>query len=208
MAKHIITFFFVLFSFISKTVAQETLNNTLSDKERKELIEALQNSFNKLNNAIDNLSLEQINYREKEKKWTIVECIEHITLAEIKFPSIVATEMQKPSNPEYRKKIKIKDEKIRPKMLSRIWKAKSPEIFKPTGKFTTFNEAITTFRDQRLKTIEYIKTTKDDLRNHFWKHPLTGTIDLYQTLLLMSAHLERHIEQIEYLKKSKEFPLK
>ena len=63
------------------------------------------------------------------------------------------------------------------------------------------------FKKQRLKTIEYIKTTNDDLRNHFWKHRLTGTIDLYQTILLMSAHLERHLAQIEQIKKTAAFPL-
>jgi hypothetical protein len=91
-------------------------------------------------------------------------------------------------------------------MTSRRWKAKSPEIFKPTNKFATANEAITAFQNQRMQTIAYVEATKDDLRNHFWKHPLTGKIDLYQTLLLMSAHLERHIEQIENIKSSINFP--
>jgi tRNA A37 threonylcarbamoyladenosine synthetase subunit TsaC/SUA5/YrdC len=91
-------------------------------------------------------------------------------------------------------------------MLSRIWKAKSLEIFKPTGCFTSSEEAIKTFQEQRTKTLQYVNTTSDDLRNHFWKHPLTGTIDLYQTLILMSAHLERHIDQIEKVKAASNFP--
>jgi DinB superfamily len=207
MTKFKISFIFISFLISSSSFLQEINANSLLQSERNELIAQFQNSLDKLNNAIYNLSSEQINFREKDKKWTIAECVEHITLAELKFPSIVADEMQKPSNPDYRKKIKIKDEKIRPKMLSRIWKAKSPEIFKPTGKFATSDEAIKKFREQRFKTIEYIKSSSDDLRNHFWKHPLTGTIDLYQTLLLMSTHLERHTEQIENIKKAKNFPL-
>lgn len=204
MAKFIITMLFISIGFIQKTFAQDS--QTLSTSERQELIVQLQSSLDLFNETIAGLTIEQLNFRESEKKWSIAECIEHITLAELKFPTIVADEMQKPSNPDYRKKIKIKDKKIRPKMLSRIWKAKSPEIFKPTGRFTSSVEAIKTFQDQRIKTMEYVNNTNDDLRNHFWKHPLTGTIDLYQTLILMSAHLERHIEQMKKIKTATNFP--
>lgn len=204
MTKFIITLVFISIGFIQKITAQENLS--LSTLERRELIVQLQNSLNKFNTTIAGLTSEQLNFREKDNKWTIAECIEHVTLAELKFPTIVNEEMQKPSNPDYIKKIKIKDEKIRPKMLSRIWKAKSPEIFKPTGRFASSEEAIKIFQEQRAKTLQYVNTTSDDLRNHFWRHPLTGTIDLYQTLILMSAHLERHIEQIEKIKSASNFP--
>ncbi len=204
MTKFIITLTVISIACIQKITAQE--NQSLSTSERKELIVQLQNSLDKFNATIAGLSSNQLNFREKDKKWTIAECIEHVTLAELKFPTIVADEMQKPSNPDYRKKIKIKDDKIRPKMLSRIWKAKSPEVFKPTGRFTSSDEAIKTFQEQRVKTLDYVNTTNDDLRNHFWKHPLTGTIDLYQTLILMSAHLERHSEQMEKIKAASNFP--
>jgi DinB superfamily len=187
-------------------IIAESSNTALTQKEREFLINTLNASSDKFENAIRSLSEAQLNFKVKDKKWAIAECIEHVTLAELRFPEIVKEEMTKPSNPEYRSKIRIKDEKIRPKMLSRIWKARSPEVFKPTGKFTNPQEAIDTFRKQRLRTISYIETTNDDLRNHFWKHPLTGTIDLYQTLILMSAHLERHVEQMENNKKAACYP--
>lgn len=188
------------------TIVIETKNTTLTHEERKFLIETLFSSLEKFENTIQSLTEEQLHFKTKPKKWSIAECIEHVTLAEIHFSEIVEEEMKKPSNPNLRSKIKIKDEKIRPKMLSRFWKASSPEVFKPSGKFANPYEAIIALQDQRFKTMEYIKTTDDDLRNHFWKHRLTGTIDLYQTILLMSAHLERHIWQIERIKENKNFP--
>lgn len=187
-------------------INKESSNVALTQMERQFLINTLNASFDKFENATKSLSEAQLNFKVNDKKWSVAECIEHVTLAELRFQEILNEEMTKPSNPEYRSKIKIKDEKIRPKMLSRIWKAKSPEVFKPTGRFTTSQEAIEAFRKQRLKTISYIETTNEDLRNHFWKHPLTGTIDLYQTLILMSAHLERHIEQMENSKKAENYP--
>ena len=210
--KKLIIVFVVVFTSCSTTnnslsiTHNSTKNQELNDEERKIIVQILEASLEKFEIATQNLSEEQLFFKVKLNKWSIAECIEHVALAEIRFPEIVQEEMKKPSNPEYLSKIKIKDEKIRPKMLSRIWKAKSPEVFKPSGKYQNPKDAIIAFKEQRLKTINYIRATKDDLRNHFWKHPLTGTIDLYQTLILMSAHLERHIEQMEKIKKDEYYP--
>lgn len=179
---------------------------TITENERLKMQIILESSLMKFNNAVSNLSNEQLNFRLLPTKWTIAECIEHIALAELEFPKILEREIQKPSNHDLRKKINIKDQEIQPKMTSRKWKAKSPEIFKPSNKFANAKEAIETFQNQRNETIAYVGRAKDDLRNHYWKHPLTGKIDLYQTLLLMSAHLERHIEQIENIKSLNSFP--
>jgi hypothetical protein len=178
----------------------------LSQIERNKMIDLLNNSLQKFNTSIYNLSESQLNFRSSKGKWTIAECIEHITLAELEFPKILAQKLSNPAQPKLRKKVKIQDEEIQPKMTSKSWKAKSPEIFKPSHKFNNSIQAIAAFRAQRNQVINYIETTKDDLRNRYWNHPLTGTIDLYQTLILMSAHLERHIDQIENIKKSSAFP--
>ena len=190
---------------VIKARAEETTPR-LTEIEKNKMNDILNSSLVKFNSAVNNLSETQLNFRPAPVKWTIAECIEHIALAELEFPKILQSEMQQPSNPDLRSKIRIKDEEIQPKMTSKTWKAKSPEIFKPSNKFSNVKEAIIAFQNQRNRTIAYVEITKDDLRNHYWKHPLTGKIDLYQTLLLMSAHLERHIEQIENIKSSVGFP--
>lgn len=211
MKKTIFLFSIVILSCTTQKKLKKDINNSVAKQqltivEREFLIKTLNASFQKFEEITQSLSEKQLYFKVKLNKWSIAECIEHVTLAEIHFSEIVEEEMKKPSNPELRAKIKIKDEKIRPKMLSRIWKAKSPEVFKPSGRFKNPKDAIIAFREQRLKTIKYIETTKDDLRNHFWYHRLTKDIDLYQTIILMSAHLERHIEQMEKIKKDEYYP--
>lgn len=179
---------------------------TLSEKERTEMKIILEASKDKFTRAVAGLTDEQLSFKVHRKSWSIAQCMEHVTIAELYFKEIVNEEMQKPSTPSKRKKIKITDEKIRERMLSKRWKAKSPEIFKPDGNFGTVQETLVAFTEARNQTIQYVLKTNDDLRNHFWRHPLTGTIDLYQTLILMSAHLERHTEQIENIKKEASFP--
>jgi hypothetical protein len=192
---------------VIKAKAEKTTPH-LNDMEKDTVKNILISSLEKFNNVVQGLSEEQLNFKSAPNKWSIAECIEHIALAELALPKILEKELQQPSNPAMRSKIKIKDDEIRPAMTSRKWKAKSPDIFKPSNKFNSTKEAIIAFQRQRDKTIAYVETTNDDLRNHFWEHPLTGKIDLYQTLILTSAHVERHTEQIEIIKLSDNFPRK
>jgi hypothetical protein len=178
----------------------------ISNAERISIIANLNQNLSQFDASIHNLSESQLNYKPSPDEWSISECIEHIALAEQEFPKIISTEIQKPADPKQRKKIKIQDDEIRPKMISNNWKAKSPEVFKPNFRFSSAEQAAQEFRRQRMQNIEYIETTSDDLRNHYWKHRLTGRIDLYQTLILLSAHAERHINQIHRIKRSSSFP--
>jgi uncharacterized damage-inducible protein DinB len=198
--------FILVLLFVCVSINCKAQNSLLMPEERTFLVELLQASLAKFDKSIANLTEEQLKFRISSNKWTIAECAEHICLAELHFPQIVREELQKPVAPERRKKIKITNEKIIARLTNRRWKAKSPEIFKPSGKFLTIEETINAFRLQRNKTIDYVNTTNDDLRNHFWKHPATGVVDLYQTMILMSAHLERHTAQIEEIKAFKDFP--
>lgn len=175
-------------------------------EERDFLLAQLKTSLAKFNHAIADLTVEQFNYRFSENRWTIAECIEHITLSELRFPIIVREELLKPANPDHRKKIQVNEVDIINRLTNRNGRVNSPEKLIPTGKYPDIQDAINTFRKQRELTIEYINSTTDDLHNHFWNHPATGVVDLYQTIVLMSAHLERHIKQIEEVKLAKDFP--
>lgn len=174
----------------------------LTPAERDTLSAVLKASMAKLTAAIQGLDSTQLHAKPNAKNWSIAECLEHMALAERQFPAIVAAEVQKPSQPQLRKRLRFTDEDIRPRMTSRRWKANSPEIFKPSGQFASATVAYQAIIEQRNATIVYVNSTTNDLRNHFWRHPLTGQIDLYQTLLLMSAHMERHTEQIENIKRA------
>lgn len=179
----------------------------LTESERKNIQKVLLNSHKSFQESIQGFSESQFQYKENDK-WSIAECIEHIALSELEFPQILQKALHIPANPEMRSDIEIQDDEIRSIMLNTSWKGRSPEQLKPMRKFSTVLEAIEIYEKQRLETISFCLTTEDDLRNRNWEHPKTGTIDLYQTLLLMSAHLERHIQQIEDIKRSPNFPTK
>jgi hypothetical protein len=114
--------------------------------------------------------------------------------------------MTGPATPEKRAEVKVTDELILEKIPDRSHKVQAPEFLQPTGRFKNREEVTKAFEDARQATIDYVSTTHDDLRDHFGPHPMLGTMDAYQWILLISAHSERHTKQIEEVKADPNFP--
>jgi hypothetical protein len=114
--------------------------------------------------------------------------------------------MSSPAAPEKREQVKGKDQMILERMPDRSHKAQAPEILRPTGRWATEVDLVKAFNESRAANMEYIRTTNDDLRDHFFDHPVFGPLDGYQWLLLLSAHSARHTAQIEEVKADPNFP--
>ena len=74
------------------------------------------------------------------------------------------------------------------------------------GYLSNFNFAVAAFVSRRDSTIDYIRTTQDDLKDHFVTGSPLGTIDCYQGLIFLAAHCARHTLQIEEVMASPGFP--
>ncbi|MBX5496034.1 MAG: DinB family protein [Bryobacteraceae bacterium] len=64
------------------------------------------------------------------------------------------------------------------------------------------------FKARRDQSIAFIDKTQDELRTRLANHPALGTLDAYQWFLLLSAHTERHTNQIKEVKANPKFPKK
>ena len=53
---------------------------------------------------------------------------------------------------------------------------KAPEALKPAAKFATLADAVSAFLAARERSVEYAKSTTDDLRSHFAPHGVLGAI--------------------------------
>jgi hypothetical protein len=114
--------------------------------------------------------------------------------------------MTSPADPSKRAEVAGKDEIILTKVPDRSHKVQAPEILKPTNRWATREELTKAFEDSRKATMDYVRTTNDDLRDHFGPHPIVGPMDAYQWIPLISAHSERHTKQIEEVKADPNFP--
>jgi hypothetical protein len=187
--------------------SSEAPSKPLTAEERDAALKSLQATHDAFLQAIAGLSEKQWTFKPAPDRWSVAEVSEHIAVSESMIFGLVQGKfMAGPATPEKRAEVKVTDEVILARVPDRSRKAQAPEFLKPTGRFADRAAVAKAFQDARKNTMEYVKTTQDDLRDHFGPHPLLGTMDAYQWILLISAHSERHTKQIEEVKADPNFP--
>ena len=196
-------FILICVGFIS---TQNFAQSTLTADQRKFAMDYLNQTKEDFLKAIEGLTDSQLTFKADTTKWSILDCAEHIALAEQGIFSIVQEQLKQPSDSLKQKEITVKEKDIIARLTNRTFKVQSPETIKPSGKFPNIEAIKQFFTKQRDNCIAYVGITNDDVHYHYWKHPATGTIDLYQTIILMAAHCKRHTLQIEEVKANVNFP--
>jgi len=198
-----------IFLAIALLLAADT-SQTLSQEERDRAVAELEGSKKAFLDATKGLSPAQWNFKPAPERWSVAECSEHIALAEGFIFGLVSEKIMKaPANPEKRDAAKGKDELIVKILQDRSHKATAPEPIDPAKHASmTLQDSIKLFQDSRAHTIEYVKATQEDLRDHLFDHPVPaiGTLDGYQWILLISGHTRRHTLQILEVKADPNFP--
>jgi hypothetical protein len=180
---------------------------TLSSAEREAALKSLQATHDAFLQSIAGLSEKQWKFKPAPDRWSIAEVSEHIAVSESTLLGLIQSKfMAGPAAPEKRSEVKVTDDMILQKVPDRSRKVQAPEMLKPTGRWANREEVTKAFEDSRKATMDYVRTTNDDLRDHFGPHPMLGTMDAYQWILLISAHSERHTKQIEEVKADPNFP--
>ena len=179
----------------------------LTVDERDAALKSLQATHDAFLKSIAGLSEKQWRFKPAPDRWSVAEVSEHIAVSESMIFGMVSKQiMMGPADPAKRAEVAGKDEIILTRVPDRSDKVQAREILKPTNRFATREENIKAFEDARKATMDYVRTTNDDLRDHFGPHPMLGTLDGYQWILLISAHSERHTKQIEEVKADPNFP--
>lgn len=179
----------------------------LSQAERDLAIAELEESREVFLAATKGLTPVQWKFKPAANRWSVAECAEHIGLIEdLAFRRITEHALKAPADPERRKSIKYSDNGVMRVGSQREPKLNAPESLQPSGRWSTPDEILKSVLSCRTRTMEFVKSTQDDLRNHFLDHPAFGTVDTYQWLLLISAHMRRHSDQILEVKAAPNFP--
>jgi len=177
---------------------------TLTQAERDRAIAELTASRQQFLDSVAGLSAAQWNFKPDEKTWSVAECAEHIAVSEDVIFGSVAKVVKMPAAPD--KKSAVTDDFILTAVVDRTHKFQAPEVLQPTHRFATPQELIEHFKQSREQTIAYVRDTQDDLRAHFFDHPVLKTMDTYQWILLLSAHSRRHTAQLNEVKANANFP--
>jgi len=181
-------------------------DTTLTKKERKFAKVHLKDTKKDLLKTVNGLSVAQLTFKADSSKWSVEDCVKHIAMAEMGLWKMTQDGLSQPANPEKRSEIKATDEQLIKSVQDRSAKFQAAEPMQPKNTpFKSMEEATNSFKENRNKLIKYIDDTQEDLRNHVINFPL-GMMDAYQVVLLISAHSNRHTQQIKEVMADPNFP--
>ena len=174
--------------------------------ERELLVEHLAQTRERLVLAVEGLSDAQRTFRPAEGSWSIADCIEHVTIVESNILRYIQKALQEPPDPARQAEARGKDQIILERIPTRVRRVASPADVAPQGRWSDFEELMRQFEATRERSVRFSAVTQADLRNHFFPHPFLGLLDCYQWLLMLGAHCERHVRQMEEVKSDPQFP--
>jgi hypothetical protein len=199
----------ILFALVAVTSSYTApVKRGITPEERKFALDYFQKTKDRFLKDVKGLSEAQLSFKADTSRWSVAQCIEHIALAESLLWQWTQGMLKQPAAPEKRTEIKYTNEKLIASTIDRSAKFKAPEQLQPVGKFPSTAAALQAYTARRDSTMAYVATTTDDLKNHFIVHPVFGTLDIYQAMLLLAAHSERHTLQIEEVMANPNFPKK
>ncbi len=180
----------------------------LSRGERDRAMSHLHASRKQFLDALAGLSEAQWKFKAGPDRWSIAEVAEHIGVSEDTLFGMVTGKLLKsaPAPAEKLAETKDKDELVMKAVPNREQRFQAPEMLRPTGRWAGRVELSRDFRAARDGTIAYVEKTGDELRKYVMDHPVLKALDAYQWILLIAAHTERHVAQIDEVKQSAGYP--
>ncbi len=177
----------------------------MTPAEREWALQNLAESRERLLHMAKGLSKEQLHYRPAPERWTVAECVEHIAIVEGRVLGRMQKTLEEGPDPSKRSALEGREDTMFAVAVARMVRLQAPEVLAPTGRWPD-EQLWREFEATREQTREFAASTQADLRRHFFPHPVLGELDLYQWLLLISAHCERHRAQSEEVMASPGFP--
>jgi hypothetical protein len=192
-------------SAIAEPPARVLQSSSLTDVERKYLTEFMLKTKERLVRDVKGLNPAQLNFKPDSSRWSVAECVEHITITENTNMARVTEGLKVDPDASKRSQISLKDEDLLKRYTDRSNKRTTSEALAPKSRFGSHEAALAEFLKKRNANIDFVKSTREDLRNRITTYSF-GTIDLYQCMLALTAHSERHIVQLEEVMADPGFP--
>ena len=164
--------------------------------EKEQLLETMGEGVAAFVRALSGCTEDLARLRPSPGKWSILECVEHVVIAEeyMRNQMLKATQAEEPAHNVRR------EQAILERGADRSRRVQAPDVAIPAGRFQSLEAAIQHFLSQREQTIRYVKECDRNLRAMITSHPVLGTVNCHETLLLIAVHPHRHAKQIGELR--------
>ena len=160
-----------------------------------ELLEKLRASREDFLAAVRGVTDAQAAVNPSAGGWSILQCVEHVATAETAlFQRLSMERIPLPDGSP-----RNLEAAILGRGADRNRKFDAPELVRPAGRFATLEEAVSAFRDVRVRCIAWEENCDEDLRCCSAAHPFFGPVTGYEMVLFIAMHASRHALQIREL---------
>lgn len=142
----------------------------MDEHERRALLDEFAKSRAQLVALVEGLTAEQWRFHPAEGRWSVGDCIEHVTAVEARVLGAICDQLERPPDPEKRSLSESKDAVIRQRIPDRSRRIEAPEPVRPKGSWEDPNRLLADFLAARDRTVEFTSSTQGDLRSHFFAH--------------------------------------
>jgi hypothetical protein len=190
---------FLVGMFLNLTVVVGSTEPPITDLERQRLVAHMEMTASWLEDEVRGLSAAQATFRPARNSWTILEVLDHLVVV----GSIYWKDLQSAKEVSTGRAGMMNDVDVLWYGIDRTNRETALATEEPSRKLQDVPSGLNSYRTQHALLLQYIRTTKDDLRRRIVERQNS---DAYQWALLTSTHEQRHILQIREIKRDAKFP--
>jgi len=146
--------------------------------------------------AVDGISAEEGLVKAGPRRWSVVECIEHVVAVEERCRGWISNGSEVKPRRDSRREMRLFTT-----IRSRLTKVETPEVLRPSGRFRTLAAAMAAFESSRDRTVEWARE-RGDLYSIGGTHPYFGKVNGAEMIQLIDGHTRRHADQIREVREA------
>jgi hypothetical protein len=186
-----------------------------SAKDKELLMLELERNRKDLIKEIEELSIQQWNFKEDSARWSIAEIVEHLFAQNESYRIEMRTALNQPELIQFIEKARGNDQ-VFVNYSTDTLKADAG-FLSPIGRFCSKEMAIFAFNRTQDALIHMVSTSTKDFRKHFTFRSFVfdghlsnaekyNVRDMHQLMLTSIAHTDRHLNQLRKVKKHTNYP--
>jgi len=190
---------FLVGMLLNLTVVVGSTEPPITELERQRLVAHMEMTASWLEDEVKGLSPAQAAFRPARNSWTILEVLDHLVVV----GPIYWKDLQSAKEVSTERAGMMNDVDVLWYGIDRTNRETALATEEPSRKLQDVQSGLNSYRTQHARLLQYIRTTKDDLRRRIVERQNS---DAYQWALLTSTHEQRHILQIREIKRDAKFP--
>jgi uncharacterized damage-inducible protein DinB len=165
----------------------------MAPEQKLEIVQHLERGREEFLASVAGLSASQVTMRPDPARWSVLDCVEHVTVVEERFLGWLDN-AKKLDEPRIDKE---KEANLLVRVADRSARAQAPEAVVPNGRFTTLEQALEQFNVNRTRSVQFAQDRSDELHYLAAEHPRFGPMNGAEFMMIITAHARRHAAQIQ-----------